>query len=162
MFFCVGNMIIINFGQQIVVYHFADHIVGRADHIIGGSPGLHFGIHDFVGFEFVVNYPDTGFFFKGGEHIRIDILSPVVYHNFTVFPFLLRATGGQDTHAHNCKQQRQSFAFHTFPPCCCICSFFFFCSAGVLLTRNRSRSTVTNINVDREYISGLMPFFTSV
>ena len=63
---------------MIILDHTLDHIVRRADHIVGNGAGLHLRVHDLIGFVFFINYLDTGFFFKDIQNIRIQIFAPVV------------------------------------------------------------------------------------
>ena len=65
--------------KQIVVDHFLNHVVGRADDIVGDSTGFYLGIHDLVGFKFIVNDFDTGFRSSNMvKHIGIHVFAPVV------------------------------------------------------------------------------------
>ena len=66
--------------QQIVLDHLLNHIVGRADKIVGNRTGFDLRIHDFVRLILLVNNVDTGFFLKDIDDIIIHIFAPIVHN----------------------------------------------------------------------------------
>ena len=82
--FGIRNIVIIDLCQKIVFNHLLNHVIGGADNIIFGCAGLNFGKHDFIGFEFIINYLDSRLLLKHGDGIGIYVFSPVVNNDFPV------------------------------------------------------------------------------
>ena len=61
----------------------------------------HLGIHDFVGFKFIINHLYAGFFFKHGDRIGIDVFPPVVDDDLSVFAGSRGSAAAAGCHACN-------------------------------------------------------------
>ena len=111
--FGIGQQVPIKRAQQTFLNHFGDHIVGRAEHVIRGIVGSDLGIHDFVGFELIIDDLDAGFLFKLRNGGRINIFSPAVHINLVVFvpEYAAKKHGKQDDDkAGTGNQSRLSFS----------------------------------------------------
>ena len=65
--------------------HFLDHVIGRADSIVGNSASLDDRVHLLIGLEHIVDDFNTSFFLKLGDDRFINVLAPVVNVEFIVF-----------------------------------------------------------------------------
>ena len=92
-FLNVGNIIIIDLCQKVILDHALDGVVGGADNVIFYSPGLDDGIHFLIGFKYVIYYLDTCLFFKIIDHAFVDILPPVIYIELIVLAGAVLAAG---------------------------------------------------------------------
>ena len=109
-FLGIGDLVIIQFLDQVVFNHFLYHVIGRTYHIISGRTSFYLGIHDLVGLELIVDHFDSGLFFEHGDRIGIDIFTPVVDDDFTVFttggrgPAAGQSSCGKDTAQKQCNK----------------------------------------------------------
>ena len=106
-FLDIGNVLKVDFRQKMVLHHLLNHVIRGANRIIQHSPRLDDRIHFLVGFKHIVNHFDAGFLLKFRNHLRVDILSPVIDIDYIVrLPLalslrtlcglrLLRSAGGQ-------------------------------------------------------------------
>ena len=72
-----------------ILHHFLNHIVGRANHIVNNPSGLNNGIHFFVCLKGIVNHLDSRLFFKELRNFRVYILSRIVDRN-DIVPLRIR------------------------------------------------------------------------
>ena len=103
----IGDMVVIERLEHILVDKARDGVVGRDDNVI--ARGLDARIQVFVGIKGVVDNLDAGFLLEPVDEVGVDVLTPVVYVEHLCRGRI--AAAGEKSGAHRAAQQQGK---HTF------------------------------------------------